>query len=115
MVGKERIDVSVSAGLRQLAELLREIKSLVEWASLTAKEREENKHTEIFIDHNVAPDLRNACGMFIKLAMDLQDVLKWKDPAKLEVERYRRRYTNLVKQFQFLGTEVRVIDLGDNI
>ncbi len=113
MTEKQRIDVA--AGLRQLATLLREIKALAEWGKLVAHERARNKSTEIFVDHNLESDLRNACDMFIKLAMDLHDVLRWKDPTKPEVEGYRRRYRTMVRQFQFLGTGVRVIDSGDTI
>jgi hypothetical protein len=105
-------ELNVEAGLRQLPECLREIRSLLSWAELTLSEARPGTPPSFRIDHHSQEDLRNACRAFIKTAMDLREVLGVKGKhqgSEAERARWKKRLLRLEEEFRKLSQADRFI------
>ena len=69
-------EANVEAGLRQLSECLRHIRSLMAWAELVKAEEKPGTPPSFRIDHRIDEDLRVQSGLFLKTSMDLHEVLR---------------------------------------
>ena len=69
-------EVNVEAGLRQLSECLRQIRSLVAWGQLVKAEARPGTPPSFRLDHCIDEDFRVQSGLFVKTAMDLHEVLR---------------------------------------
>jgi len=68
-------EANVEAGLWQLSECMRQIRSLVAWQELAKAETRPGTPPSFRIDHRIEEDLRVQSGLFLKTAVDLHEVL----------------------------------------
>jgi hypothetical protein len=98
-------EANVEAGLKELSSCLREVQSLIAWAQLAEAETKPGTPPSFRFDHRVAEDLRNQTGLFIKMAMDLHEVLHEKTHecgSEADRARWEKRLLALEDQFRAL-------------
>ena len=102
-------EIKVEAGLRQLSECLREIKSLLAWQELVEAETRPGTPPSFRISDHTAQDLVNKCGQFFQTAMDLRDVLNAAD-SRVGSRESRTRWKSRLLRAE---AEFRKLNLGD--
>jgi len=107
-------EANIEAGLRQLSESLRRIRSLVAWAELLKAEARPHTPPSMRIDHGIEADLRVQVGLFMKTSMDLREVLleAGKEGVPEEaLSRWKKRLLKLEAEFSKLDLSDRFIKL----
>jgi len=105
-------DANIEAGLRQLSESLRRIRSLVAWAELLKAEARPEAPPSFRFDHGIEVDLRVQAGLFVKTSMDLREVLleAGKEGVPEEtLSRWKKRLLKLEAEFSKLDLSDRFI------
>ncbi len=106
----ERTKEVLEKELGELKKLLEKIKSLMEWKKTIHAERRESGSVDVGMDHNFEEDMTNAVAAFRMTAWSLRTALS-KTP-KRAARTLKKRYSEIVTEFQHLGTSVRFIKSG---
>ena len=103
-------EANVEAGLRQLSECLRQVRSLVAWGELAKAEARPGTPPSFRFDSGIDEDLRVQSGMFVKTSMELHEALgerRNSSASDKALSRWKRRLLQLETEFSKLDLTER--------
>jgi hypothetical protein len=105
-------NANIEAGLRQLGEGLREIRSLLASADLAESETRRDTPPSFRFDHHFGQDLVTQCGIFVNTDFDLREVMGFPFEETRPTGKRRRekqRLLRLEREFRELQFAARFI------
>ena len=99
---------NIPAALKELADTLKKLKELDEWAKLARQEENPQVPPSFRIDNHVDSDIRLQYAVFIATVMDIQDVLN--NPALGIPQNHRTRWKNRLLEFQEQAQKLDIIN-----